>query len=298
MSDDQEIVYVDRQSGKVLKESVPAGKMMHWLYGSPMGRAALHLLLKRKLVSSLGGWFLNTKRSKKRIQPFIYDYKINMSHYLVSEASSFKHFNDFFYRKIDPAKRPIGEGVVSPADGKTLAFQHITDQTKFFVKGSSFTLNRFLRNGNLAKKYEGGSMIIVRLAPTDYHRYHFPAEGKAGVSKLIKGKYFSVSPIALRQSLEIFCQNKRTICTLATKEAGDVLISEVGATMVGSILQTYKPNTKVEKGSEKGYFAFGGSTVVLLFEKGKVLLSDDLLENTAKGLETQVKMGETIANPV
>ncbi|MGB0915547.1 MAG: archaetidylserine decarboxylase, partial [Crocinitomicaceae bacterium] len=235
-----------------------------------------------------------SRASKKRIQNFIIDYKIEMSDYLVTDASEFKHFNDFFYRKINPAKRPIGEGVVSPADGKTLAFQEISDQSKFFIKGSEFDLKRFLGTDELAKKYNGGSMLIIRLAPTDYHRYHFPAKGTASATKILNGHYYSVSPIALQQSLEIFCENKRSISTLTTDSVGDVLISEVGATMVGSILQTYKSNSTVQSGEEKGYFAFGGSTVVLLFEKGKVQLSEDLLTNTKNGMETQVLMGQTI----
>jgi phosphatidylserine decarboxylase len=267
---------------------------MKWLYSSSTGKVALNILLKRKLTSALSGWFMNSKASKKRIQSFITEYKIEMSDYLQTDASKFKHFNDFFYRKINPAKRPIGLGVVSPTDGKILAFQSISDNTKFFIKGSAFNLKRFLGTDYLTKKYEGGSMLIIRLAPTDYHRYHFPAKGIASETSMIKGHYYSVSPIALRQSLKIFCENKRTISTLVTESYGDILISEVGATMVGSILQTYKVDSTVESGSEKGYFAFGGSTVLLLFEKGKIKISDDLIQNTKKGFETQVLIGQTI----
>lgn len=290
------IRYIDRNTGGGKIESVPGEGIMKWLYGSSTGKVALNILLKRKLTSTLGGWFMSSKASKKRIQSFIAEYKIEMSDYLQTDASKFKHFNDFFYRKINPTKRPIGLGIVSPADGKTLAFQSISDSTKFFIKGSAFNLKRFLGTDSLAKKYEGGSMLIIRLAPTDYHRYHFPAKGIASETSMIKGHYYSVSPIALRQSLEIFCENKRTISTLVTESYGDILISEVGATMVGSILQTYKVNSTVESGSEKGYFAFGGSTVLLLFEKRKVKISEDLIQNTKKGFETQVLIGQTIAN--
>lgn len=289
-----DITYIDRSTGKEKTESVPAEGIMKWLYASPIGKAALNLLVKRKIVSAVGGWYMNSKASKKRIQNFITDYNIEMSDYLVTDASKFKHFNDFFYRKINPDKRPIGTGVVSPADGKTLAFQKISDQTKFFIKGSEFDLKRFLGTNELAKKYEGGSMLIIRLAPTDYHRYHFPATGTASATEIINGHYYSVSPIALQQSLEIFCENKRSVSKLTTESYGDILISEVGATMVGSILQTYEADTSVESGSEKGYFAFGGSTVVLLFEKGKIQFSDDLIQNTTNGMETQVLMGQTI----
>jgi len=288
------IKYIDRSTGKEKIETVPAEGIMKWLYESPIGKAALYVLLKRKLVSALGGWFMNSVFSKKRIKAFITDYNIDMSDYIQTDATQFKHFNDFFYRKINPKKRPVGYGVVAPADGKTLAFQSIEDSTHFFIKGLEFNLTQFLGTAKLAQKYSGGSMLIIRLAPTDYHRFHFPAKGVPSQTSLINGYYYSVSPIALRQSLEIFCANKRTISTLTTEPYGDILISEVGATMVGSILQSYNVNSSVEAGSEKGYFAFGGSTVVLLFEQGKVTFSDDLIQNTKNGLETQVLVGQTI----
>ena len=290
----QEIKYIDRSNGETKTELVPAAGTMKWLYGRPLGKMALHLLMKRKFISALGGWYMNSPKSKKRILPFIEEYKIEMSDYLPSDPNSFKHFNDFFFRKINPSKRPIGEGVVSPADGKTLAFETISNSKSFFIKGTEFNVEHFLGSKTLANQFDQGSMVIIRLAPTDYHRYHFPASGVAGNTHMINGKYFSVSPIALQQSLKIFCENKRTTCVLGTEEYGEILISEVGATMVGSIFQTYRANSKVNKGSEKGYFAFGGSTVVLFFEKDKIKLSEDLIQNTKNGIETQVLMGQTI----
>ena len=166
------------------------------------------------------------------------------------------------------------------------------------MKGSEFSIQEFLGSSSYVEKYKKGAMLIVRLAPTDYHRFHFPISGTIGETKTIDGNYYSVSPIALKKNLEIFCQNKRTRSVLKTADYGDILMSEVGATMVGSILQTYRQYTMVEKGQEKGYFAFGGSTLVLLFEKNKIAFSPDLIQNTNKGFETHVKMGETIAEKI
>ncbi|WP_196893144.1 phosphatidylserine decarboxylase [Aureivirga marina] len=289
----ESVTFVDRKTGKKIVEQIPGAGMLKFLYNSPIGKATLHLLFKRKIVSSFGGWFMNSGISKNRIDSFIKEYNMDMSEYICPKEG-FKTFNDFFYRKIKPEARPIGNGVVSPADGKLLAFETIKDSNSFFVKGSEFTAETFLNDKNLSEKYKDGAMVIIRLAPVDYHRFHMPATGEISDSKIINGDYFSVSPLALQKSLEIFCQNLREYSILKTKENGDILISEVGATMVGSIIQTYKPNSIVEKGSEKGYFAFGGSTLVLFFEKGKITLDSDLLENTKNGLETVVKMGETI----
>ena len=285
------IYYINRLTEKKEQEQVPAGGTIRFFYNNPIGKAGLNILFKRKVISALGGWLFNTKFSKKKITRFVAEHNIDLAEY---EEKSYTHFNDFFYRKIKAKNRPIQNGVVSPADGKILVFPTIKDVDSFFIKGSEFCLQDFLADKDLTQKYANGSMAIIRLAPTDYHRFHFPADGEISETKLIKGVYYSVSPLALKQSLEIFCQNKRTISILKSDAYNDILISEVGATMVGSILQTYNPNTQVKKGDEKGYFAFGGSTLVLLFEEGKIAFSQDLIQNTKNGLETTVKMGQTI----
>ncbi|WP_421919573.1 phosphatidylserine decarboxylase [Marinifilum sp.] len=292
------INYIERKSGEVKKEVVPGEGMLKWLYGSFFGKASLHVLVKRKVVSAVGGRFMNSRLSKGQIKRFVKKNGIDLSIYHETDSKSYRNFNDFFYRKIQETKRPIGDGIISPADGKILAFPNVKEVDSFFVKGSEFSVASFLKNNKLAEKYADGAMAIVRLAPADYHRYHFPASGSISESKRIKGKYFSVSPLALKKSLEIFCQNQRTYSVLQTEEYGDILISEVGATMVGSIIQTYKADSFIKKGSEKGYFAFGGSTVVLFFEKGKVRFDDDLIENTRNGYETAIKMGEDIAHKI
>lgn len=292
-----QITYIDRETGKKITEQVPGGGFLRFLYDNPVGKLALHAAFKRKFVSAFMGALMNSGISQGHIARFLRKYKMSLDDYVVPPGG-FRTFNDFFYRKIKPEARPIGTGLVSPADGKTVAFEKISDNTKFFIKGWEFRVADFLQDAALAKKFEGGAMVIVRLAPVDYHRFHFPAAGKAGPVTLVNGAYYSVSPIALKNSLEIFCQNKREYMTLETKEYGSVLICDVGATMVGTIIQTYQPGSEIEKGQEKGYFAFGGSTVVLLFEPGRIQLDADLLENSAKGIEMQVKMGATIGQPV
>ncbi len=287
--------YIERGSKKVQKESVPSEGLMKWLYNTPTGKASLHILVKRKLFSRITGMYMDSRLSRKNINKFIKKYSIDMTMFEPYLCGRFKNFNHFFYRKVKTDRRPIGPAIVSPADGKLVAFQSVKDIKSFYIKGSEFSLDTFLNNKELAEKYAKGAMVIVRLAPTDYHRYHFPASGTISESKRIKGKYFSVSPLALKQNIEIFCQNQREYSILNTEDYGDILISEIGATMVGSIIQSYKKDSFVIKGSEKGYFAYGGSTLVLLFEEGKVKIDQDLLDHTRQGMETEIKMGETIA---
>lgn len=288
------IIYIERHTGEQKEELVPGGGFLKFLYGSSMGKLPLNTLVKRKVFSVMGGRYMDSAASAKKIAPFIEKHGMDMSDYIVPQEG-FQCFNHFFYRKIDPAKRPIGDDVVSPADGKVLVFETIDASKRFFIKGNEFSLRSFLNDDELAKKYEGGAMCIVRLAPVDYHRFHFPADGVAGKMVRIKGDYYSVSPLALRKSLRIFCENKREYCIQQTEQYGDILICDVGATLTGSIIQTYTEDTHQPKGGDKGYFAFGGSTTVLLFEKGKVTFAQDLLDNTHAGYETTIKMGENIA---
>lgn len=290
----EKIQFIDRSNGELITEDPPGKGWLAFLYGSNfLGKLTLHGLFKRKILSALGGWYMNHKTSKKRIDAFITDNGIDMQDYMIPE-DGFKHFNDFFYRNVKNKARPIESDFVSPADGKILAFNTISEVDQFFIKGQPFDLKSFLGDASLTKKYDQGAMLIIRLAPVDYHRFHFPCSGYAGPSALINGHYFSVSPIALQKSLKIFCQNKRTISILKNEKYGDVLISEVGATMVGSIIQTYDAEQEVKVGDEKGYFAFGGSTVVLLLEQGRIQFAEDLLEHTSNGMETSIKMGEKI----
>ena len=292
------IYYINRTSGQKEQELVSSENGLNWLYNTGRGKLALDVMFKRKMATALVGRYMSSVWSRRRIKRFVLDCSIDMSEFILPERGTFATFNEFFYRKLAKNKRPIGNGVVSPADGRVLAFRKLAEVRSFFVKGTEFSIPEFLDSPQLSDKYKDGAMIIVRLAPVDYHRFHFPESGHISESNLIKGKYYSVSPIALKKSLEIFCQNKREYSVLTTKNVGDVLISEVGATMVGSIVQTYSAGDTVAKGDEKGYFAFGGSTVVLLFEKGKVKLADDLCKNTEAGIETFVKMGESIGVPI
>jgi len=180
---------------------------------------------------------------------------------------------------------------VSPADGKIVAYANISN-SDFIIKGYRFNVFSFL-NGRLAQNYLDGSLVIIRLAPPDYHRFHFPIDGSVTPITRIDGDYYSVNPLALRKMTEIFCLNKREYTVISNPLFGDVVMAEVGATMVGSIVQTYSGNF-VKKGEEKGYFKFGGSTLVLLFEKNKIHIDEDLLKNTLQGHETAIKMGERI----
>ena len=290
------IQYYDRGSGVLKTEKVAAEKWLVWLYNNPVGQATLWTLVKRKLVSSIYGKMMDSPLSTKKIQPFVEEFDIDMNS---AKKQKFNSFNDFFTRKLKNNARPIDTNsniTISPADGKILAYKDISN-SDFIIKGYQFDILSFLNNEDLAKKYLDGSLVIIRLAPFDYHRFHFPISGKVSPTTRISGDYYSVNPLALRKKIELFCLNKREYSIISNPLFGDVLMAEVGATMVGSIVQTYTGNF-VKKGEEKGYFKFGGSSVVLLFEKNKISIDKDLLINTLNGYETSIKEGERIGMSV
>ncbi len=286
------IRYVDRDTGQIKTEQVVAGQWLFWLYNNPLGKLSLEAIVKRKIVSEWYGRRMDSPASAKKIVPFIKKYHINLSN---CQKQHFNTFNDFFTRKLKKDARPIDTAanvLVSPADGKLLAYKDIKNKN-FVVKGKQFNVYGFLQNDSLAAMYANGSLLLFRLCPTDYHRFHFPTDGTISPLTKIKGYYYSVNPIAIKKNIEIFCENKREYVVLSTLKFGNVVMAEVGATMVGGIIQTYKGD-KAVKGAEKGYFKFGGSSVILLFGKGKIIIDYDLLANTRKHLETQIKMGERV----
>ena len=164
-----------------------------------------------------------------------------------------------------------------------------------FVKGQQLQLEEIFGDVELAARYADGSAVISRLCPVDYHRFHFPVSGTAGESRPIDGHLSSVNPIALRRDLAILWRNRRTLTELQSPTFGDVIMLEVGATCVGGTVQTYTPGTEVRKGDEKGYFKFGGSMAITIFEKGRAKLAGDLARTTSEQIELYAKMGDEMA---
>jgi len=276
-------------------EQVYGENFLQWAYGNPFGKIALHSFVKRPFFSKWYGHRMNQASSRSKVLPFIEDYSMDASEFADS-PDKYHTFNEFFYRKLRPEARPIANSpVVFPADGRHLGFPNIDEIDGFFVKGQSFDLDALIADASLSEQFKGGTLILSRLCPVDYHRYHFPVSGTPSDTRLINGPLFSVSPIALARNLSYLWENKRTITRIETVDMGTVLMMEIGATCVGSIFQTYKSNTSTKIGTEKGYFAFGGSSTITIFEPNKVTLTKDLLENSRQQIETYARMGDAMA---
>ena len=166
------------------------------------------------------------------------------------------------------------------------------------MKGKVFKLEKLCGSAELARPYREGTIVLSRLCPVDYHRYHFPVSGTPGPSTLINGPLYSVNPIALKQNINYLTENKRSFCRIDSPEFGPVLMFEVGATCVGGFEYTYSPGVPVQKGDEKGYFKFGGSETITLFEPGRIQLAEDLLQNSREGRELYARMGDVLGRRV
>jgi phosphatidylserine decarboxylase len=262
--------------------------------------------LVRKLLRSLSfkqGRKFDDPASANQIQGFINFHQLNMSEVLLP-IGQFKNFNEFFYRALKPDARPCSAPdnpriIVSPADCRSVVFNSIDEATRIWVKGREFSLERLLGNAypQDAKRYKGGALGIFRLAPQDYHRFHVPVDGVMNAPKLIEGEYYTVNPMAIRSALDVYGENIRVIVPIDSVAHGRVMVICVGAMMVGSTVITRKTGEQVKRAEELGYFKFGGSTIVVLFEPGKMQFDSDLVDNGIGALETLVSSPFYLAPP-
>ncbi len=285
---------VERKTKKVMEEIVYGKSVLQLIYKQTiLSKCARLLVSKLPLGSYLFGLWQKSRFSKKQIAPFVKKFQVSLEE---SETQEFATFNDFFIRKLKKDARPISkDGIVAPADGRYLAFENIGLSQEIWVKGQKLSLPKLLGvSEKEANKYEGGALIIARLAPPDYHRFHFPIDCKPSYPKLIGGYLFSVNPLSLKTNISYLSQNKRVVVSLESEAYGNTPFIAIGATNVGSINFTYHAKKSYFRGDEMGYFSFGASMVITIFEPNKIKIAEDLLENTKAGLETLCHMGDSL----
>ena len=262
---------------------------VNFLYHTAAGRAILQILIRPAVSQALGA-FLDTALSRHLVAPFVRATKLDLSDYPERDYAS---FNDFFTRTVKDGHRPMDmdpHTLVAPCDGKLTAYP-ITAEGVFDIKHSVYTVTDLLRDPELAARFEGGSCLIFRLTPDDFHRYSFMDAGRILSSKTIAGVLHTVRPIAFRR-YPVFSENAREYAVLETENFGTVVQMEVGALFVGRIVN--HPLNAFVRGQEKGKFEFGGSTVILLLQKGAAEIDEELLRNTREGKESIVRLGQPI----
>ena len=286
----QPVEYVERASGRRVVESVMGDGALRFAYETLLGRTLWSVLFGSKLLSAWLGRKYDSPKSKGDIRTLA-----AIPGCLPDEAekpiAEYGSFNEFFTRRLKPGARPVGEGLVSPADGRLKLYLNADADTPFPLKGAIRSLRTVFDEAAPAGKYD---IAVIRLAPVDYHRFHFPcACTTLGPARVVPGKYHSVNPIALLRYPDVYADNERQIlkCRAAF---GDFWLVDVGAFGVGTIVQTYAGEGHA-KGDEKGFFKFGGSTVIFIAPAGRLTFDADLVANSAAGLETQVRCCERIA---
>ncbi|KAF4973219.1 hypothetical protein FSARC_424 [Fusarium sarcochroum] len=259
----------------------------------------------RKLLKNLSikqGKKFDDPASKDEIEKFIAFHGLDMSEVLL-QLEEFNNFNEFFYRALKPDARPCSAPdnqhiIVSPADCRSVVFNSISVATKIWVKGREFNMKRLLGDAypEDVSRFEGGALGIFRLAPQDYHRFHIPVDGVMGKPKMIEGEYYTVNPMAIRSALDVYGENVRVLVPIDSEQHGRVMVICVGAMMVGSTVITRNEGEQVHRAEELGYFKFGGSTILLLFEPGRMVFDDDLVDNGKDALETLVRVGMSVGH--
>lgn len=296
MNDRNPLTYYDREKGAFFDEEIYAGGFLDWSYNSRTGRFLTDLLFRRRWVSRAYGWLQSTRWSRRRIMPFVERMNVNVEE-IARPLSEFGSFSEFFEREIDLSRRKIHrepEVCVAPADGRALAYHEVSSDRTYRIKRATFNLQQLLGDQELARRYDKGSVFITRLYLSDYHHFHFPDSGTPGSARSVDGGYYAVSPYARRTLVPFYTENHRMVSQLDSDNFGQVTIVEIGAFTVGSIKQAYEAGKPVDKATRKGAFELGGSTVVLLFEPGRIVFDDDLLDNTANEIETYLKLGDSI----
>lgn len=287
------------------------GAAVDFAYQNPIGLTLTENFFARptlgRFISRAMGLYQDSAYSTKAIPTFIENYQIPMQEF---EEKKYSSFNDFFIRKFKPGLRPFSSdpGVFSAgAEARYLALENMTLDCHFPVKGIRINLEALLGSVDAATSFIGGTCLIARLCPVDYHRYHFGADCTLTQFTKMHGDYHSVNPVALKARPDLLFRNERQFSLLQSEIFGNHAMIEVGALGVGKIIQSafdssdailtpenIKNPLKFDKGQEKGYFLFGGSTVIWLFQAGRIRLSDDLIKNSAAGIETWVPLGGTL----
>lgn len=280
------------RKGNISEEDSLQDRFLEKMYGNAVGRALLKPLVS-PLFSRIGGAFLDSGLSRFLVNRFLCTYTINMREY---RPRHYKSFNDFFTRRLAKGARKVDwtpEVLVSPCDGR-LSVCEISDGCTFRVKHTSYTVESLLKDRKLAAEYAGGYVWVFRLSVDDYHRYIYADGGNIMKYMKIFGVLHTVNPAA-NERFPIYKENTREYCILESDNFGTMIQMEVGALMVGRIVN-HPRGSVVRRGMEKGRFAFGGSSVILITRRGAVQPDADILENTRKGIETKVRLGERVGS--
>lgn len=297
-----------RKTGVYEREKQPLGKKLkliflfnpltEWIDTTHLMRLYLHD------ESNKEGMKEGERDSTRQIAKFVSDYEINMDDFTPSDISKYTSFEDFFTRKHKPGSRPIdspedASRAVCVADSRVVAYESVSEAKKLWIKGQDFSITNLTMDTDLGKQFAGASVASFRLSPQDYHRYHSPVTGRIKLFRSIPGDYYQVDAIALRSDVDILTRNKRQLVVIETEELGDVLFVAIGATDVGSVAiheKYHESGQEIRKGDELGIFQFGGSSIIVAFQKGRLVFDQDIIEMSKKKIQVAVEVGMSLGS--
>lgn len=289
----------NRSSGRMETERIYGRHWVNLFYGTSWGRRFTGRWLCCPLLSRLFGRLQQHPLSRIKIPGFVSQYHIDLSEALMP-PNGYGSFNDFFTRRLKPGSRSVTANplsLASVADSRLLTVA-LEKNTRIAIKGMRWRLSQLLGTDALDSHYNNGLCLCFRLAPCDYHRFGYADDGVQGPVYTLAGPLHSVNPLALRHKEDILATNFRQWCLIRSVHFGTLIQVEIGAMMVGSIVQNQPRGGSVCKGAEKGYFQFGGSTVLLILEPGRIQMDADILKYSRQGIETRVRYGESVGKAV
>ncbi|CAH0042579.1 unnamed protein product [Clonostachys rhizophaga] len=245
-----------------------------------------------------------TPESSKDIKQFIEKFGIDMNEYEPSDINEYSTFEDFFVRAHKDGSRPIHEPqnpahAVVPADSRVVAYESVAETKRLWIKGKNFSISTLVMDTELGSQFDGAAVASFRLSPQDYHRYHSPVSGKVKVFRSIPGDYYQVDAIALQSDVDILTRNRRVYLVIGTESFGDVLFVAIGATNVGSVKiheKFQQIGANVAKGDELGHFQYGGSSIMVAFQNGRISFDQDLLDLSKQRIQVAVDMGMSLGH--
>lgn len=300
----------DRKNGRMMREQIPLLKKLkllllfnpltEWIDTTHMMRLFIH----RKSIQE--GHEEGSSASKKQIRGFVSAYGIDMSQFTPSDIDAYSSFEDFFVRRHAPGARPIaspedGRVATAVADSRVVVYDSVSETKKLWIKGSDFSITNLVMDTQLGKRFDEAAVASFRLSPQDYHRYHSPVSGTITLYRSMPGDYYQVDPVALQSGVDILTRNARDYLLIETEEFGGVLFVAIGATDVGTVAihKDYQQvGAKINKGDELGLFQFGGSSIIVAFENGRIEFDQDLRDMSNKKVQTAVEVGMSLGRAV
>ncbi|KAI0058418.1 hypothetical protein BV25DRAFT_1891260 [Artomyces pyxidatus] len=295
----------DRQTGVYVREIRPLNEQlyrlviwnrwMEWLDLSRWWRLHLHH------ITTTAGRDMLHPETKMQIPGFVKFFKVKMEDFEPSDLDKFHNFDEFFVRRLRPGARPIAEAeddtlAVIPSDCRAVFFETVAETKKLWIKAREFTIAQLIEDEKAALTWAEGRVGSFRLSLQDYHHYHSPVSGKVAWWKSIPGETYGVDPLAINSDVDVLGRNERTAVCIDSAEFGKVLFVAIGAQDVGScnLTPTVEEHGVLKKGDEIGWFQFGGSSIVVAFEKERITFDEDLLDVSYRGIEMDVQMGQSM----